>query len=252
MARVGIVTATCDHGESMTKRRKRWSVGLVALLFVQPAGCEDEECEEVDETYQPVIDPASFVAVVDNSHFPLTPGTKWVYQNGDERIEVTVTSDSKSVLGVPCVVVHDTVAIGGNVLEDTYDWYAQDVDGTVWYFGEDSTEYEDGEASTEGSWEAGVDGAQPGIIMHAAPQVGSVYRQEYFACEAEDMGEVLSLNEAVTVPYGSFTDCVKTRDYTPLEPDVNEEKYYCPGVGLTLEVDLTTGERTELIELVQP
>jgi hypothetical protein len=143
--------------------------------------------------------------------------------------------------------VHDTASIAGEVIEDTFDWFAQDKDGAVWYMGEDTKEYSQGMVvSTEGSWEAGQDGAQPGIIIPAMPMVGDKYRQEYYACEAEDMGEILELDATATTPAGSFTGCLKTRDTTPLEPNVNEEKYYCPGTGLVLSVDIATDEREEL------
>ena len=135
--------------------------------------------------------------------------------------------------------------------EDTFDWFAQDKDGNVWYFGEDSKEYEDGKVvSTEGSWESGVDGAKPGIVMKANPQVGDAYRQEYYEDEAEDMAEVVSLNEAVSVPQGSFENCLKTKEWTPLEPDIVENKYYAPGVGLVMEVAVE-GEsgKVELLEI---
>jgi hypothetical protein len=212
-----------------------------------------EECIP-DPTYNPSINPADFVAGVDNLLFPLVPGTRYVYQGGEETIEVTVTNDTKQILGVTTIVVRDVVSVGGEIIEDTYDWYAQDKTGDVWYFGEDTKDYEDGQlVSTKGSWEAGVDGAKPGIIMHATqPAIGVPYRQEYYACEAEDMAEVVSLNKSVTVPYGSFDNCLQTRDFTPLEPGVNEYKYYAPGVGLVLEVDVQSGARTELIEVTTP
>ena len=212
-----------------------------------------EECTP-DPTYQPSVNPADFVAGVDNPLFPLVPGTRYVYQGGGETTEVTVTDDTKQILGVTAIVVRDVVSVGGEIIEDTYDWYAQDKTGDVWYLGENTKEYEDGElVSTQGSWEAGVDGAQPGIIMHATqPALGAPYRQEYYVCVAEDWGEVVSLNESVTVSYGSFDHCLQTRDFTPLEPGVSEYKYYAPGVGLVLEVDVQSGARTELIEMTTP
>jgi hypothetical protein len=225
---------------------KRLAVGLLAVLAA--CGCK-KECV-VDETYDPLIDPADFVATVDNPLMPLVPGTVYVYEGGGETIEVTVTSDTRDILGVTCVVVRDTVSVDGEIVEDTNDWFAQDVDGNVWYMGEDTAEYEDGEiVSTAGSWEAGVDGAKPGIVMPADPAVGDIYRQEYYACEAEDMGEIVSLAESADVPYGTFDNCLMTRDTTPLEPYANEHKYYCPGVGVVLEVDVNTGTRVELVSV---
>jgi hypothetical protein len=152
-------------------------------------------------------------------------------------------------MGVTCVVVRDTVTLDGEVVEDTYDWFAQHVDGAVWYFGEDTKEYEDGQvSSTEGAWEAGVDGAQPGIVMPAEPKVGDSYRQEYYQGEAEDMAEVLSLTESVTVPAGTYQDVLMTEDVNPLEPDVVEHKYYASGAGLVLTVQVEGGsDREELV-----
>ncbi len=226
-----------------------------ALMFAVGCG-EDEPVIDVgDEPYDPVINPADFVAQIDNQYLPMSPGTTFVYdgesEDGKERIEVEVTHETKEILGVTCIVVRDRVWIDGELVEDTLDWFAQDRDGNVWYFGEDSKEYEGGKVvSTEGSWEAGVDGAKPGIIMKGNPQVGDAYRQEYYEDEAEDMAEVLSLNESVSVPYGSFENCLKTQEWTPLEPDVVENKYYAPGVGVVKEVAVEgESERVELVEL---
>jgi len=204
--------------------------------------------------YHPLIDPDDFVPVVDNQFFPLLPGTTFTYEKltseGIERVELIVTSETKEILGVDCTVVHDIETLEGEVQEDTFDWFAQDVWGNVWYFGELSFEYEDGEISgTGGSWKAGEDGAKPGIIMEASPQIGDVYRQEFFLGEAEDAAGVLSLSEAVTVPYGAFTRCLKTEDFTPLEPGNLEHKFYAPGVGLVLEFDPGDGGRLELIAI---
>lgn len=204
--------------------------------------------------YAPVIDPDDFVDLIDNPWLPLAPGTTFVYEkvteDETERIEVEVTDDTVEILGVTCTVVRDTASVDGEIQEDTYDWYAQDVAGNVWYFGELSFEYEDGEiAGIEGSWKAGVDGAQPGIVMLADPMVGDVYRQEFELREAEDVGGVLSLDATASVPVGTFTDCLQTEDYTPLEPDALEDKFYAPGLGLVLELDVESGERTELIEV---
>lgn len=235
-----------------------WILYLVLIAAIL-AGCggsssgPEGECAP-DPAYNPPIDPADFTDAVDNPLWPLVPGTRYVYQSGDETIEVTVTDDTKQILGISTIVVHDVVSVGDEIIEDTYDWYAKDAAGNVWYFGEDTKEYEDGGlVSTAGSWEAGVDGARPGIVMHAVqPETGSPYRQEYYACEAEDMAEVVSLSEAVTVPFGSFDGCLQILEFTPLEPGVNEYKYYAPGVGLVLEVDVNSGSRTELIEMKAP
>jgi len=191
--------------------------------------------------YSVEIDPADFTTVVDNEFFPLVPGTKWVYEETvQDETEINTTEvldETRMVMSVETVVVHDVVATeDGEVLEDTYDWYAQDASGNVWYFGEDTTAYEDGAESKEGSWEAGVDGALPGIVMYADPKVSDTgYRQEYLAGTAEDMGQVLELGVAVSTPYGDFDDTVRTRDWTPIEPDVVEQKTYARGIGFVHE-----------------
>jgi hypothetical protein len=226
------------------------AVGLVILTI---SGCGGT-ATEITETQ--AIDPANFVDKVDNTYFPLMPGTTYVYEGetdeGVERVEDFVTHETWIVLGVTCIVVRDRVSVDGELVEETFDWYAQDKDGNVWYFGEDSKEYEGGEVvSTKGSWEAGVDGAQPGIIMQANPQIGDSYRQEYYKGEAEDMAEVISLTESASVPYGSFDNLLMTKDWTPLEPGIAEHKYYASGIGLVLEETVEGGTgRIELIEMI--
>ncbi len=203
--------------------------------------------------YAPVIDPAEFVATIDNPYLPLAVGSRWVYEgesDGEvERIEVTVTGDRKVVMGIDAVVVRDTVSIAGELVEDTYDWFAQDADGNVWYLGEDSNDYEDGKlVSTAGSWEAGVDGALPGIVMPAVPAVGDAYRQEFYAGEAEDMFEILEVDAALEIGLGSYERVVVTEDWNPLEPDVVEQKYYARGVGKIREEHLDEDSYAELVE----
>ena len=208
------------------------------------------------KTYAPNIDPDNFVEEVDNKYFPLKPGTTFVYEGKDEeaveRIEVTVTNDTKRVMGVDCVVLRYRVWIDGKLVEDTFDWHAQDKDGTGWYFGENSREIENGKVvSTEGSWEAGVDGAEPGILIKADPKVGVTYRQEYYPGEAMDRGKVLSLDEKATVPYGSFDHLLMTKDWNPLEPTAGvAHKYYAPGIGKIQEVYVEgPAEKVELIDV---
>ena len=214
-----------------------------------------EVCQELGgAAYHPAIDPANFVSGVDNPYFPLTPGTTLVYlsqtPDGLERDEVQVTHDTKMILGVPCVVVHDRVTRDGELLEDTLDWYTQDKAGNVWYFGEEAKQYEDGElVSIDGSWKAGRDGAQPGIIMEADPKVGDLYRQEFLPKEAEDLGRVASLDASAVVPYNSFTGLLETDDFSPLEPDIVEQKFYAAGIGTVLEID-ADGVRNELAEII--
>jgi hypothetical protein len=149
-----------------------------------------------------------------------------------ERIEVVVTDERRDVQGISATVVRDTVHVGGELVEDTCDWFAQDTEGNVWYLGEDSTAYEpDGTTSKEGSWEYGVDGALPGIVMPAAPSEGDSYRQEYYPGEAEDLGEVIRVGETKTIGIGEYTDVIVTEDWNPLDPETIENKYYAPSVG---------------------
>jgi hypothetical protein len=204
--------------------------------------------------YHPQFNTADFVDVIDNPYLPLTPGTTLVYRGvshgAREVVRVTVTHETKDVLGIAATVVRDRVFVDGKLAEDTFDWYAQDRQGNVWYLGEDTKEYEDGKVvSTEGSWEAGVDGAQPGIIMLGTPRVGDTYRQEFYAGEAEDVARVKSLDESATVRYGSFDQVLMTEDWTPLEPKLRENKFYAPGVGVVFERLIKGGE--EVLRLVE-
>jgi hypothetical protein len=208
-------------------------------------------------TYDPPFNPASFQAGVTNTYYPLVPGTVWTYEgeseDGRERIVVEVLTETRDIAGITATIVRDRVYLDGSLIEDTFDWYAQDADGNVWYLGEDTKEYENGQVvSTAGSFEVGIDGAEAGIIMPATPTVGQAYYQEFYEGEAEDRGKVLSLNETVTVPAGTYTDCIRTEDTTPLEPDVLEHKYYCPGIGTVLEVDLEEDARFELQSIETP
>ena len=233
------------------------ALALLLILFMAGCGSDggngSDSGDDDDDTYNPDIDPANFVAFIDNPFLPLIPGTTRTYEadtdEGLETVVVTVTNETKVIMGVTCLVVRDTASLEGSVIEDTNDWFAQDVEGNVWYFGEDTAEYDNGEIiSTEGSWEAGVGGALPGIVMEGNPKVGDVYRQEYLEGEAEDMAEVLSLDESVTVPYGSFEHCLMTKDWTPLESGIVEHKYYCENIGEVLAEKVQGGsEREELV-----
>lgn len=196
-------------------------------------------------------DPDRFTTTIDNPYFPLTPGTVMRFrESGDDgpgRVVTRVTYRTKVVQGVTCVVVRDKAYSGGELVEDTRDWYAQDRQGNVWYFGENTKEYENGQVvSTAGSWKAGRDGARAGIVMKAHPRVGQTYYQEYYPGVAEDEATVLSLDESVTVPYGSFDNVLKTKDFTALEPDKVERKFYARGVGPVLE-KLVKGGRERLV-----
>jgi hypothetical protein len=185
-------------------------------------------------TYTQAINAADFVERVSHPFMPLQPDSKWVY-DGDEHIEITVLPDTKLILGVHATVVRDQVFVDGELAEDTLDWFAQDRDGNVWYFGEQTAEYEKGKVtSTAGSWEAGVDGALPGIALLALPQVGDQYRQEYLAGEAEDLATVTALTGSISVPAGSWSgeNVLVTEEWTPLEPGVRERKTYARGFGV--------------------
>jgi hypothetical protein len=200
----------------------------------------------------PTPDPADFVARIDNPWLPMTPGRTWVYRttssDGVQTDTVTVLAETKVVAGVTATVVHDLATDeDGAKVEDTYDWYAQDSAGNVWYFGEDTTAYENGKASTEGSWEAGVDGAQAGIVMLATPRVGDGYQQEFLEGTAEDRARILSLTATATSPAGDFADTVLTEDTTPLEPGLVERKYYARGVGTVREEYITGGDEVVVL-----
>jgi hypothetical protein len=196
---------------------------------------------KTQKAYAPKIVPSDFGTRIDNKYFPLKPGTTFVYKgataDGKEGDIMKVTSDTKMIMGVKCVVVDDRVFDGGKLTEQTYDWYAQDKKGNVWYFGEDSKELKNGKVtSTGGSWESGKNGAKPGIIMPANPKVGKTYRQEYEKGVAEDMAKALKLDGSTKVPYGSFNNVLVTDEWTPLEPNVAEHKYYAAGVGDVKEI----------------
>jgi hypothetical protein len=206
--------------------------------------------------YDPVIDPANFVARIDNPYFPLQPGTTFIYEgqmpDGFERDEFAVTHNTRVILGVTCVEVHDSVFTDGALTEDTLDWFAQDRDGNVWYFGENTHELEDGLISTiAGTFMGGVNGDKSGIIMKAHPAVGDFYRQEFSLNNAEDFAQTLSLDEVVRVRAGTFNHCLKSEETTPLEPDLLEDKFYAPGVGNILTVDVNTGARSELVRIIR-
>jgi hypothetical protein len=202
------------------------------------------------------LDPADFGGPIDNPYLPFPVGTRWVFRESDPRgnantVTVTVTTRMKTILGIAATVVHDVVTDHGELVENTFDWYAQDSCGNVWYLGENTKEYENGVVvSTAGSWEAGVDGAQPGVVMPADPQVGQTYRQEYYAGEAEDAAETLSLDEQAEVPYGHFVDVVLIKEFTPLSPEVLEYKLYARGVGVVLAISISGGnDREELLRV---
>ena len=199
------------------------------------------------------LDPADFTTNIDNPYWPMRPGSHWVYrevENGEtQRVDVTVTNQTKTLEGIEARVVHDRVSRNGGTLEDTYDWYAQDSAGNLWYLGEDTAEYENGKLKTrEGSWAAGVDGAEPGIVVPADPKQGMSYREEYYPGHAEDGAEVLNVDSQVQVPFGRFKNAMLTRNYSTIEPTVEEMKLYARGVGPVMELLVSGGSgRTDLL-----
>jgi hypothetical protein len=193
--------------------------------------------------------PGEFVGQVTNRYFPLQPGTTLTYKgklDGKSATDVfTVTDQAKEILGVTTTVVHDQAFIKGELVEDTLDWYAQDAAGNVWYFGEDTKELEDGVVvSTEGSWEAGVDNAIAGIFMPVQPTVGEVFKQEDAKNVAEDCTRIVDLNASVRTQFVSSDEALKTEEYSLLEPDVLDNKYYVKDIGLLREQTIQGGNDT--------
>jgi len=196
-----------------------------------------------------------------NPYFPLVPGNRWVYEGGGETITVQVLDQTKLIDGITCLTVNDVVTEDGVLIENTDDWYAQTLDGDIWYCGEIAQNYElfDGDdpevaelVDIEGSWKHGRDGAEAGLLLPFEPQAGSTIRQEVRYGEAEDVIEVLSTTASQattgTTVFSCTSTCLQTLDYTPLEPEVVEQKFYAPGIGLIVELNPDTLERLELVE----
>ena len=204
--------------------------------------------------YSPSIDPANFVTTIDNRWFPLLPGTGFHYrgvaENGKtpQTDDMVVTHQTKKILGVTCTVVRDTVSSRGQPIEHTFDWYAQDREGNVWYMGEDTRELHHGVfVKADDSWEAGVNGAEPGIIMPGDPKRGDTYRQEYYPHYALDQAHVLGPGGRVTVPNGSYGETLLTVETAPkLDPGVAERKWYVAGVGDVKE-HTVSGNHEEIV-----
>ena len=228
-------------------------IGVVLGAFAPSAAAAPADLPRGSEPVR--LDPARFSTRITNPYWPMRPGTRWVYRETDadgarQRVVVTVTRRTKRIAnGVTARVVHDVASEGGEPLEVTDDWYAQDRAGNVWYLGEDTAEYEDGEVvSREGSFEAGVDGAQAGVVMPARPRKGLRYRQEYYAGHAEDRARIVSRREQAGVPFGHFRRVLMTREDNPLEPRVLEFKFYARGIGPVLAVGVSGGsDREELV-----
>jgi hypothetical protein len=215
-----------------------------------PATSAPSEPPSTGASIDEQIDQANFVAVVDNPWFPLIPGTTFTYRGvaeGESTTDIlTVTHRTRVVDGVTCTVIKDIVRVRGVLEERTEDWYAQDSDGNVWYFGEDTAELDrkGRVTSTAGSWESGVDGARPGIFMPADPAIGVSYPQEQFPGEAEDWFVVMFTGMRAKVPAGTWTDTLVTGEWTPLEPGIVGEKWYAKGVGQVMENTISGPQET--------
>lgn len=206
----------------------------------------------------PVFDPSNFSGhPIDNGWFPLTPGTTLVYKGTKDGKKGTdifhITHRTRMVAGVRAIVVEDTLVLAGRIEEHTFDWYAQDDAGNVWYLGERTATYDrrGNVVDTDGSWETGVNGAEPGIFMPADPHVGDTFRQEYLAGQAEDHFRVMNLDTSVTVPYASFDHVLRTREWTPLEPGVRDAKFYVEGIGEVEETAVLGAPETfKLVQII--
>jgi hypothetical protein len=239
----------------------------VTLIAVVLGGCgssgggtstsaQVSDLAPIHGAYSPSIDPANFVSTIDNRYFPLKPGTtflyKGVHENGKtpQTDKEIVTGKTKQILGVKCIVVRDIVSEHGKPIEKTFDWYAQDKDGNVWYMGEDTREVQHGRfVKMSDSWEGGVNGAEPGIIMPGNPQPGDEYRQEYYPGHALDQARVLGSGGPIKVTYGSYKHTLLTVETSPrIDPGVAERKYYVAGLGDIKEQ--TVSGNHEQIQLV--
>jgi hypothetical protein len=202
------------------------------------------------------LNPADFSTTIDNPYWPMPVGATWhvhVSNPQGESLQETITVENKTKKiadGVTARVVHDVVYTNGKPSEITDDWYAQDKDGNIWYFGENTTsiDLDTGKKDSSGSFEAGKNGADAGIAMAAHPSVGLTYREEYYKGHAEDRTKVLALDQQVEAPAGHFTGAILTDDYSPLEPTVSEYKLYAKGVGPVVAVSVSgESEREDLI-----
>ncbi len=225
--------------------------GLIMTSITQagaapsPSGCSG---------YEPVLDPANFVSVIDNQYFPLPVGRVLVYtgiKDGQTQTDtVTVTNQTKVVEGITATVITDVAKHGSTLLEKTSDWYAQDNQGNVWYVGEDTKAYlPNGKVDTSGSWEAGVNDAEPGIIMEANSQVPDAYRQECLSGQAQDTAWIVDTTGTVTVPYGKVHNVLTSLEATQVEPGAYDQKIYAPGIGIALEKSLTGDELAQLVSV---
>ncbi len=207
------------------------------------------------DAYTPAINPADFSTRIDNPYFNLPVGKIMHFtaktEDGVETTEIVVTNEKRTLMGVETVVYWDRVYLNGQLVEETRDYLAQHRNGDVWYFGEEVDNHENGKLKDhKGAWLAGVDGAQPGIWMKANPQVGEAYKEEYYVGKAEDMAKIVSVSETVETPLGTFKNCLKTDNWTPLDPAILESKFYCREIGgVALEVDVAEGIRDVVVKI---
>jgi hypothetical protein len=208
------------------------------------------------DAYHPTIDPARFSPNIDNPWLPFPVGTTFTYEGTRDdkpaRVTVHVTSETTIIAGVTCRVVTDQLIQDGKLAEDTRDYYTQDDAGNVWYFGEDTQSLDRAGkvTSTEGTWHAGIDGAQPGVVMPADPHVGDHYRQEFYKGQAEDEFKIVSLDDPVTVPAATYPAAIRTEETSVLEPDVVDNKYYARGIGVVKEIAVKgPNEKLELVDV---
>jgi len=277
---LGKATAICLNGDPAAQRD--CLAQAKADRTDQASGCKDQFdarralCDSLGEDrYAPSFDAANFVSDfanpgVSNPYQPLAIDDSWDFASATETDHIEVLSDTKLIAGVTCLVVRDRVREGGNLKEDTRDWFALAKNGDVWYCGEEAKDYETfaGDApqdpelvSIDGSFKAGREGDKPGVIVAAAPVVGQVFRQEFSVGNAEDIVEILktdyvfgqdsTLDELVPQALADHlcgANCVVTRESSPLEPDTFERKYYAPGIGVFLEIAPDTGEVNRLVD----
>ena len=228
---------------------------ILAVLVASTAGAGATPVNRGGSTYEPRLDPANFVKVIDNPYYPLPVGRVLVYEgvrDGRTQLDtVTVTDRTKVIEGITATTITDVAKTPkGKLLEKTKDWYAQDKQGNVWYMGEDTAAYlPNGQVDTSGSWMAGVNDGEPGIIMEANPQIPDAYRQEYLKGEAEDTAWITGRRGSLTVPYGTVHHVLTSLEHTALEPDVVDLKIYAPGLGIVMERALAGGQ--EVARLVK-
>jgi hypothetical protein len=246
-----------------TKLKMKQAVAAAALIAVLGIGLAAKAGASGPSSGLPKgselvnLDPADFSANIDNRRWPMTVGSRWVYRVTDssdgskKRDVITVTDQTKMIAdGIEARVVSAVVTERGKRVEVTEDWYAQDSQGNVWYFGENTVAFEHGKPVDNGSWQAGVDGAMPGVALPAKPKVGLSYREEYSKGVAEDQSRVLSLRQQAEVPAGHYTHVLMTEDFSPIEPKVSEIKFYARGSGqAVLAVDVSGGsDKEELVK----